>query len=92
MERVGLEVADPVAEVRLVLHQALRGASRGAGARREEARGEWPGGAISGWGRVQVEEGVRALGCGGGGGGGAAEEGEKVVVSPHSGRRRCVRV
>ena len=93
MERIGLEVAGPVAEVRLVLHQALSGAGHGTAAGGEEARGEEPGGAISGWGVVEVEEGVRALACGGGGSGGAAEEGEEVVVAPHGGgRRRRVRV
>lgn len=84
MERVSLEVANPVAELRLVLHKALRGAGRGAGAGGEEARGEGPSCAISECDGVELGQGLRALG--GGGGDRAADYGEEVVVAPHGSR------
>jgi hypothetical protein len=63
VEGVGLEIADPVAEVGLVVDQALRGAA--GSARGEESGAEGAGGAISRRDRVQVAESVGAL-CGGG--------------------------
>lgn len=85
MERVSFEVANPVAELRLVFHKALRGADRGAGAGGEEARGEGTSCAISERNGVEQGKGLRALG--GRGGDRAAEDNEEVVVAPHGGRQ-----
>lgn len=84
VERVSLEVAYPVAELRLVLDKALRGAGRGAGAGGEEARREGPSCAISESDGVEQGKGLRALG--GSGGDRPAQDGDEVMVAPHGGR------